>query len=92
MNLKLNLLKPFSDVIGKKELNINFQGSTFKDLVDYLVSDYPKLHDELYDEDGKITDYLSVFVNDKPLSVLAGVDTELSDGDELLFFFMVHKP
>lgn len=86
MKLKLNLLKPFSDVVGKKELELNFQGNTLGDLLFFLVEKYPKLKNELITEKNEITDYVSIFVNDKPLSVLDGLDTKLKNGDELLIF------
>ena len=86
MKLKLNLLKPFSDIIGRKELGFEFKGKTIKDLFQALVEQYPKLKEELYTENDEITDYVSLFVNDKPLSVLNGVETKLKNGDELLIF------
>ncbi len=86
MKLKLNMLKPFSDVIGKKELGFEFDGKTIEDLFKALVNKYPKLKDELYTKNDEITDYVSIFVNDKPLSALKGVETQLKNGDELLFF------
>jgi MoaD family protein len=86
MKLKLNMLKPFSDVIGKKELGFEFEGKTIEDLFKALVNKYPKLKDELYTKNDEITDYVSIFVNDKPLSALKGVETQLKNGDELLFF------
>ena len=86
MNLKLNLLKPFSDAVGKKQLSLEFSGKTLGDLLFYLVEKYPKMRDDLLTEKNDITDYVSVFVNDKPLSVLDGEQTKLKDGDELLIF------
>ena len=86
MKLKLNLLKPFTDIIGRKELGFEFDGKTITDLFEALVEKYPRLKEELYTENNQITDYVSLFVNDKPLSVLNGVDTELKNGDELLIF------
>jgi MoaD family protein len=86
MKLKLNLLKPFSDVVGNKELGFDFNGKTIEDLFAELVEKYPKLKEELYTENNEITDYVSIFVNDKPLSALDGVNTKLKNGDELLFF------
>ena len=86
MILKLNLLKPFSDVVGRKELSYDFKGKTLGDLFIELVEKYPNLKKEFYTEDDKLTDYISIFINDKPLSVLNGEDTKLKSGDELLFF------
>jgi molybdopterin synthase sulfur carrier subunit len=86
MKLKLNLLKPFSDAVGTKELNLDFQGKSLEDLLRYLVEKYPKLKDEVLTDDNQITDYISIFINDKPLPVLGGVEVQLKDGDELLIF------
>jgi molybdopterin synthase sulfur carrier subunit len=86
MKLKLNLLKPFSDAVGKKQLTMDFNGKTLGELLFHLVDQYPKMRDDLLTENNEITDYVSVFVNDKPLSVLDGEQTKLKDGDELLIF------
>ena len=86
MKLKLNLLKPFSDAVGKKVLGFDFSGITLEELIKALVEKYPKLKNEVYTKNNEITDYISVFVNDKPLSALDGLNTKLKDGDELLFF------
>ena len=86
MKLKLNLLKPFSDAVGKKELWIEFNGNTIEELFRYLIQKYPKLGKELLKKNNEITDYVSVFVNDKPISVLDEMETQLEDGDELLLF------
>ena len=86
MKLKLNLLKPFSDIVGSKQLGFEFNGKTLEDLFKSLVQKYPKMKSELFNEKDEVTDYISIFINDKPLSVLNGVATELKNGDELLFF------
>ncbi len=89
MKIKLNLLKPFSDAIGTKELGLDFDGKTIEDLIKKLVETYPKLKTELYTENDEVTDYVSIFVNDKPISVLSGLDTKLKECDELLFFIPI---
>jgi len=86
MKLKLNLLKPFSDIVGTKQLDLNFEGTTLNDLFKVIVKKYPRLKTELYTEKNEVTDYVSIFINDKPLSVLNGMETKLKNGDELLFF------
>ncbi len=63
MKLRIELTKPFSDAVGKRELEIDFDGSTVEQLLKFLTYKYPKLKDELYTETGEITDYIIVFVN-----------------------------
>ena len=89
MNIRVKLLKPFSDAVGKGQLDLEFEGGTIEDLVRVLCDKYPKLEKEVYSDNGEITEYLAVFVNDKPAHTLDDVRTKLKDGDELLFFFPV---
>ncbi|MEE8565063.1 MAG: MoaD family protein [Candidatus Thermoplasmatota archaeon] len=89
MKLKIKFLKPFSKIIGKNELKLDFNGITFEDLLNVLVDKYPKLKNEFYTKTGELSDYIGIFVNDKPISALNGVKTEFKNGDELIFFFPI---
>ena len=89
MKLKIKLLKPFSDAVGKSELELDFDGITLEDMLKVLVNRYPKLKKEFYTKTDELTDYMCMFVNDKPISALNGINTELKNGDELLFFIPV---
>ena len=89
MKLKIKLLKPFSDAVGKSELELDFDSNTLEDLLKVLVDRYPKLKKEFYTKTDELTEYICMFVNDKPISALNGINTELKNGDELLFFVPV---
>jgi molybdopterin synthase sulfur carrier subunit len=89
MNLKIKLLRPFSDAIGKSELELDFNGDTLKDVLMELISRYPQLKKEFYIKNNELTQYMCVFVNDKPISALNGIETVIKNGDELLFFIPI---
>ena len=89
MKLKIKLLKPFSDAVGKSELELDFDGATLEDMLKVLVNRYPRLKKEFYTKTDELTDYMCMFVNDKPISALNGINTEHKNGDELLFFIPV---
>ncbi len=89
MKLKINFLKPFSDAVGKSDLELDFDGITLEDMLKVLANRYPKLKKEFYTKTDELTDYMCMFVNDKPISALNGINTELKNGDELLFFIPV---
>jgi MoaD family protein len=89
MKLKIKLLKPFSDAVGKSEFELNFDGNRLKDLLKLLVDRYPKLKKEFYTKTDELTEYMCVFVNDKPISALNGTNTELKNDDEILFFIPI---
>ncbi len=89
MKLTIKFLRPFKDVTGKSELELDIKGKTLKDLLKILVDKYPKLEKEFYTKNDELTQYICIFVNDKPISALNFLDTELKNGDNLLFFIPV---
>ncbi len=89
MKIKIKLLRPFSDVVGRKEFYLDFKGQNISDLIKTLVKKYPKLENEFYKETKELSEFVCIFVNDKPITALDGLDTILKDGNELLFFMPV---
>jgi len=89
MKITLKLLKPFSKAVGKNQLEIDFKGNTLKDLLKLLTDRYPQLKKEFYTKNNELTEYICIFVNDKPIAVLNEKDTELKNNDEILFFMPV---
>ena len=89
MKLKLKLLRPFSETVGKSDLEIDFDDKTINDFLKKLISQYPKLKKEIFKDNSELTEYICIFVNDKPISALNGPDTGLKNGDNLLFFIPV---
>ena len=89
MKIKIKLLKPFSDVIGKNEQEIDFNCTTLEELVKMLIDKYPKLKKEFYTKNNELIDYIVIFINDKPISALNGIKTKLKNNDEILFFMAI---
>ena len=89
MKVKIKLLRPFSDAIGKNELELDIHGNKLENLLRELVTRYPKLKNEIYTKKDELTDYICIFVNDKPSTALNGMDSELKNDDEILFFIPV---
>ena len=86
MDIKIKLLKPFSDLIGKKDIQIRFNGKNLKELLNTLIDKHPKLKKEFFKEDDVLSDYICIFVNDKPISALNDLETILKNDDEIIFF------
>jgi len=89
MKLNIKFLRPFSELVGKSKLEIDLHGRTLTDLLKMLVNRYPKLEKEFFTNKDELTEYICIFVNDNPISALNGLDTELKNGDNLLFFIPV---
>ena len=47
MKLKIKLLKPFSDAVGKSELELDFDGITLEDIPKVSADRYPRMKKEL---------------------------------------------
>ena len=73
----------FRDILGK-ELSVELkEGSTVKDLLDDLISTRQRLKSAVFDESGKVREYVILMKNRKNIESLGGLDTELVDGDEV---------
>jgi len=73
----------FRDILGK-ELSVELkEGSTVKDLLDDLISTRQRLKSAVFDESGKVREYVILMKNRKNIESLGGLDTELAEGDEV---------
>jgi len=73
----------FRDILGK-ELSLELkEGSTVKDLLDDLISTRQRLKSAVFDESGKVREYVILMKNRKNIESLNGLDTELAEGDEV---------
>lgn len=73
----------FRDILGK-ELDVELKdGSTVKDLLDDLTSTRQRLRSAVFDESGKVREYVILMKNKKNIESLSGLDTELAEGDEV---------
>ena len=73
----------FRDILGK-ELSVELkEGSTVKDLLNDLISTRQRLKSAVFDESGKVREYVILMKNRKNIESLGGLDTELAEGDEV---------
>ena len=66
---------------GRAKLDL--PAATVGELIEALEADYPSLSERLRDEDGALRHFLNVYVNDEDVRYLQGLETTLSDGDEV---------
>ncbi len=57
--------------------------STVKDLLDSLCESHPRMKSALFDESGKVREYVILMKNRKDVDSLEGQKTTLSEGDEV---------
>jgi sulfur-carrier protein len=93
MALTVKFIGALRHITGKSSLNIDCPvGFTIKDLIQILNQKTPPLKASLIEEqpDGTIKTNALILVNDREISVLSGIETKLSDGDEIVFIPVVH--
>lgn len=56
---------------------------TLLELVEHLESNYPGMRERLCDADGQLRRFVNVFVNGEDVRYLQGLDSALTEGDEV---------
>ena len=59
------------------------EGGTVEDALKDLDERYPGFHDRLYDEKGGLRQFINIYVNDSDIRFGEGLQTAVSDRDEL---------
>jgi sulfur-carrier protein len=73
----------FRDILGK-DMDVEIKDcSTIKNLLDDLISSRQRLQPALFDESGQIKEYVILMKNKKNINSLDGLETKLSEGDEV---------
>ncbi len=65
------------------EKAVSAQGDTLQGLIDDLDSRHAGIKDRLITSDGALHRFVNVYVNDEDVRFTGGLDTGLSDGDEV---------
>ncbi len=91
MKINLKIFLPLlPEVIGSKELEVEFAGETVNDLIEHLVAQYGrKARQALYDSKGKLDPVIQVLLNGKEWVTHDRLDTILQDDDEMIFMIMM---
>lgn len=58
-------------------------GSTVREALDGLCTAHPELRDRLLDDGSDLRRFVNVFLRGEDIRFLSGMDTPVSDGDEL---------
>jgi len=91
MPLTLKFIGALRQISGKTQLTVNFQeGMSLKDLVAKISQEMPQLEKTLGDQLSNSRSNALILINGREISVLNGLETELYDGDEVVFIPVVH--
>jgi sulfur-carrier protein len=83
MKVHLKAFASFKDILGKeKDVNVK-EGASVGELLEDLSSKNTKLKDAIFDETGQLRDYVILMKNRKSIEHMEGLNTKLSEGDEV---------
>jgi MoaD family protein len=78
------------EAIGRKELELEFDGQTVNDLIDHLVAQYGrKAKRALYDERGRLDPMVQILLNGEEWVTHDRLDRTLEDGDQVVLMLML---
>ena len=92
MVLTVKFIGALRHISGKTQLTINYEkGMSLKSLLLKIDQESPKVGKSLGDPlTGDSASNPLILVNGREISVLNGLETELSDGDEIVFVPVIH--
>lgn len=67
-----------------RKANVCIEGTTVREVLEHLQDEYPESKKALFEEDGSLRAFASVFVNDVSISQKSEFDTALNVGDRVL--------
>ena len=65
------------------DAEVTVEGATVSDALGALEQRYPGFHDRLYDADGKLRQFINIYVNDADIRFHQGLETPVGERDEL---------
>lgn len=65
------------------EGSVEASPGTVSTLLTHLSETYPGLSGELFDEGGELHRFVNIYVNDEDIRYIDGLDTKVSEGDEV---------
>ena len=91
MKIGLKILHPaLPEAIGSKELEVEFDGETINDLIEYLDAQYGrKAKQALLDDRGQLYPVVEILLNGEEWVTHDRLDRPLQDGDHVFFMIML---
>lgn len=63
---------------------VSVEGGTVQEILTVLVSKFRELKPHLYDPDGRLRNFVNIYVQGRDIRTLEGMDTSLGEGDEVM--------
>jgi len=71
--MNVNFYATLRPIVGQKTIQVDMPpGSTARQLIDLVISDYPAMEPELIDEHGNFRSHMKMFINGREVVYLEG--------------------
>jgi len=69
--MDINFYATLRPIVGQKTINVEMPtGSTARQLIDLIITDYPPLREELLDENNNFRSHMKMFINGREVVYL----------------------
>lgn len=80
MAVKIRIPTALRQYVGDQK-DVAVEGGTVQELLDNLVASHPDIKKNLFEEDGKMRNFVVVYVDDEDIRYLDGVNTKVSESN-----------
>ncbi|MGA2435516.1 MAG: ubiquitin-like small modifier protein 1 [Bryobacteraceae bacterium] len=77
---KILIPTPLRQYVDKKD-SVELRGATVGELLNALTASYPDLRRQIYNDEGKLRNFVNVYVNDEDIRYLQKEATPVADTD-----------
>jgi molybdopterin synthase sulfur carrier subunit len=82
MAIRIRVPGPLRRLTGG-DAEVTVEGATVSAALTDLEQRYPGFHDRLYDADGKLRQFINIYVNDSDIRFSDGLETPVGERDEV---------
>ena len=72
---------------GQRELDV--EGSTIREIIENIDKSYSGFRAKLLDDNGALKNFMNIFVNDRNIKTLNGVNTEVNPEDNIYILIAI---
>jgi sulfur-carrier protein len=83
----VNLVSYLQSFAGGAE-KVTVEGATIRECLNDLVQQYPRLREKLFDENGGLLDFVSIFVNEE-IAYIDKLDRHINNGEKLHILYII---
>ena len=90
MKVHLQVFLPkLPEAMGRKELEIDFDGETIGDLIGHLIARYGRKAEQALFKDGKLDPVVQILLNGEEFVAHDQLDTALQDGNSVILMMLM---